>query len=245
MKIFFILILSGLLFAGCGDETKTDLPAADPAADAEASIAQIYTAASENLVRQFGAAMQEELMSALAASGPAHALQVCQLNAPGIEVAHGFDGWTIKRVSEKWRNVKNRPDTTELAILRKFEAATAQDNYLTSWSGPDSARVFNYYKKIMIRRVCLQCHGDLQTVDMDLWRKVKVAYPWDKATGYKEGDLRGMFVVAAEYPAGEEMARLLADGVKITALTAPDSVASDTTASDSATAEPGHEGHNH
>lgn len=243
MRIVVSLIFAGSLLAGCGSEEKTEQPAAEPVVNAETSIAQVYTAASEKLVKQFGSALREELLSALAASGPAHALQACRLEAPNIEAAHGFEGWSVKRVSEKWRNINNRPDTTELAILKKFEAATTDENYVTSWSGPDSARVFHYYKKIMVGRVCLQCHGDLQTVDLDLWQRVKTAYPWDKAVGYKEGDLRGMFVVKAEYPAGEEMAKLLADGVNITQFTAPDSVASDTTGSGSV--EPGHEGHNH
>ena len=120
-----------------------------------------------------------------------------------------------------------------MAILKTFADPTTQDDYLTSWSGPDSARVFHYYRKIVVTQKCLQCHGDLQTVDLDLWRRVKDIYPWDKASGYKVGDLRGMFVATAIWPDSEEMARLLADGISITKFTAPDTTATDTSTGDS------------
>jgi hypothetical protein len=66
----------------------------------------------------------------------------------------------------------------------------------------------------------LKCHGDLQTVDLNLWKETRIAYPYDKATGYKEGDLRGMFVVNAAYPEGLEVARALAEGVSMAELKA-------------------------
>lgn len=100
--------------------------------------------------------------------------------------------------------------------------------FVTRWSGPDTAKVFHYFQRIVTREMCLQCHGDLQTVDLELWKQIRIAYPYDKATGYKVGDLRGMFVVSAAYPAGEETARRLAEGVSIRDLAPKDSARTNT-----------------
>ena len=232
MKILFCTFLMGLLLIGCGTKESSSDDTATPAAESMVETEKLYTEAAEKLVGQFSRALMGTLRAAINENGPAYALQICQQRAPGIVAAHATDGWSIKRVSERWRNAMDRPDTTEVAILAMFADPGTRDGYLTNWSGPDTARVFRYYKKIMVKQMCLQCHGDLQTFDLDLYKKVKVAYPYDKATGYKEGDLRGMFVVEAQYPAGDDLAQLLVDGIDITELTRPDTLAGDTTTTD-------------
>lgn len=232
MKAMICSIMAALILAGCNAQEKTDSGEVETAASSLEADEALFTQAAENLVGQYSQALRTTLMNALNNSGPAFALYECRLEAPGLTAAHSAEGWSIKRVSEKWRNVTGRPDTTEVGVLGLFANRATREDHTVSWTGPDSARVFHYYQKIVVSAMCVQCHGDLQTVDLDLWKKVKVAYPWDKATGYKPGDLRGMYVVKAPYPAGMELAQLLADGLDITELTAVDTIASDTIAAD-------------
>ena len=52
---------------------------------------------------------------------------------------------------------------------------------------------FRFMKAIPTGAVCLKCHGtDLSPA---VTAKLTELYPDDKATGFKEGDLRGAFVV--------------------------------------------------
>jgi hypothetical protein len=46
----------------------------------------------------------------------------------------------------------------------------------------------------------------MQTLGTGVYRTLKRLYPLDKATGYKTGELRGMFVVEANWPEGIEYA---------------------------------------
>jgi hypothetical protein len=48
-------------------------------------------------------------------------------------------------------------------------------------------------KAIPTGAVCLACHGE--TIAPPIAAKINELYPQDQATGFREGDLRGAFVV--------------------------------------------------
>jgi hypothetical protein len=207
---FLIMVTSGCN-SGSPDLERHDAQLTTASTDDE----QLFTEAAGNLVKQFRAELQATLLGAINENGKAYALQMCQKKAQEIAAAHSVAGWTVKRVSAQWRNVADRPDSTEKAVLDRFAEPSTTSDFLVLTSGPDTARTFHYYEKIIVNDMCLQCHGDIQRVDQDLWKIIKILYPYDKATGYKSGDLRGMFVVKAPYPGGEDVARLLAQGVSV------------------------------
>ena len=220
MKVLVCCVISACIAVGCSSQkTETAPQTVQTTANSE-NDEQLYTDAARNLTSQFSTKLQGTLLDALNESGVAYAVELCQTMAPQIASVHSVAGWKVKRVSEKWRTITGRPDSSELQILAKFADPATKENSLTAWSGPDSARVFHYYEKIQVRDVCLKCHGDLQTVDLDLWKQIRILYPWDKATGYRVGDLRGMFVVDAPYPGGRDVAQLLAQGVSVSQIAA-------------------------
>ena len=55
----------------------------------------------------------------------------------------------------------------------------------------------HYYAPILFEKKCLMCHG---TVDRELTKKadsiIKSFYPNDLATGFSEGDLRGIWSIS-------------------------------------------------
>ena len=222
-SILLPALLAGLLLA-CGSDEPAEVEVPDDNAPGYIQDEQVYMKAAKNVVGAFSRDLKSELMSALNASGADYALQICQIKAPEIAAAHTHGGWSIKRVSNKFRNPGNRPDTAEVRILGKFADTSYHQEYYQDWYGPDSSKTFRYCRRIEVAKLCLQCHGDLQTLDRGLYVQVKSLYPWDKATGYHEGDLRGMFVVEAPWPQGKELAEMLAQGVTIPELTQPDTL---------------------
>ncbi|MCK7509930.1 MAG: DUF3365 domain-containing protein [Desulfobacterales bacterium] len=105
------------------------------------------------------------------------------------------------RTSLKTRNPGNEPDAWEAKVLKEFEARKAK--------GEDPAQIeyaeivtangqkqFRYMKAIAIgpNQPCLKCHG--ATLDLAVSTRLKDLYPADKATGYKEGELRGAFTLS-------------------------------------------------
>lgn len=225
MKVSLVLIPVVLALFGCGSKettAKNNAPAPAPTYEADQAV---FTEASRNLVNQFSRSLKSELMAALNEGGAARALRVCRVKAPEIAAAHTKGGWSIKRVSDRMRNPDDRPIGDEGEILASFSDPDFKQDYYQDWYGSDSNKVFRYCQEIITQPMCLQCHGDLQTIEPELYKQIKIAYVWDKATGYKVGDVRGMFVVEAAWPEGRDVAQLLASGVDIESL---DSALTDT-----------------
>jgi len=100
----------------------------------------------------------------------------------------------VRRTSLKVRNTsRNTPDQLDTKILNDYAEKesnkTFKPNDIVVVKDGNTTRV---YKPLVAGKVCLKCHGDITPEVKSVLSKV---YPDDKATGYKEGDFRGVVVV--------------------------------------------------
>ncbi len=104
-------------------------------------------------------------------------------------------GVSVRRTALKIRNQKNKPDAIDLKILnyysKKAEEKKLSPKDIEVVDTNSSTRV---YKPLLIKPVCLKCHGDINKISDDIKTVLNKTYPQDKATGFKEGDLRGVIV---------------------------------------------------
>lgn len=218
MRWIAITILSGLvLLVGCSsDETEERLSAEQAALqdslDRVAMDEDLIRTASARLISEFSDELQSRLAAAIQSNGPTGAITECRLIAPTVADSMSREGWSIRRITDKNRNPDNRATLAEKKIMAVFtDAVQPQRKFFGDWETEDSVTTYTYYKPIFVTKACLQCHGDLQTLAPGVYKTVKKHYPIDKATGYKEGDLRGMFVVETRWPEGKNFAvKLLA-----------------------------------
>ena len=97
----------------------------------------------------------------------------------------------VRRVALKYRNQANKPDSIDEKVLKEFEASLTKKEKLK----PKMVEVNNttrVYKPLLVKKVCLKCHG--ANIEENIAKVIKKHYPNDKATGFKEGDLRGAIV---------------------------------------------------
>ena len=210
-RLLLLLALTALLI-GCGGEKKESAQN-NTVTDTAALRAQdqaILAEASQQLINHFQNDLRANLMKAMAEGGPVGAISVCREVAPAIADSNSVYGWSIRRVSEKYRNPDDRPTVEEKAVLAGFapEASTPPE-YVENWNTTDSVTEYRFYEPIYTQPLCLKCHGDLQTIAPGVLAAVKKNYPDDRATGYQDGQLRGMFVVEVLYPEGMAYARRL------------------------------------
>jgi hypothetical protein len=165
------------------------LTAAETAPEAEARAA----------IAAFAGALQAELTSAMQAGGPLNAIEVCNERAPAIAANVSVEkGMNLSRVSLRNRNPDNAPNDWQSAVLQEFETRQAAGEDLGGLVWQDVAesngqREYRFMKAIPTAPLCLGCHGE--SLAPAVAEKITELYPDDKATGFREGDIRGAFVV--------------------------------------------------
>jgi hypothetical protein len=153
-------------------------------------------------VAAFAGALKSELMSAMKAGGPVQAIDVCHSTAPAIarEISEQ-QGLQVSRVSQRNRNSENAPTGWQTAVLDDFQSrleAGGDPDGMTWQEIADTGdgREFRFMKAITTQPLCLTCHGE--TVAPEVTQRLSELYPDDRATGFREGDLRGAFVVTRQ-----------------------------------------------
>lgn len=208
MNKYLVMVSLTAVLAACGEknaqaQTQAEVPKAAeqarttlaaepvPPVDKAALVEQAKAA-----VQALGGALKAELEAAMKTGGPVAALSVCRIKAPELAKAISAEqGMAVKRVSLKNRNpVMGAANEWQTNVLNDFETRKA--------AGEDPATLayaevvdheFRFMKAIPTAAVCLGCHGT--NLSPALTAKLTELYPQDQAVGYKEGDLRGAFVV--------------------------------------------------
>lgn len=145
------------------------------------------------LLAPFKAQLQQALQEGLQ-RGPAAAIGACRVEAPRIAAALSRDGVRIGRTSHKLRNPANAGPAWARPVLDDYLAKPA--DRAGRVVGVSEGRV-GYVEPIVTQAPCLLCHG--QTIAPDVAATIAELYPADRAVGFREGDLRGVFWV--EFPA--------------------------------------------
>jgi len=159
---------------------------------------QAEVAAAKAAIKEFAGALQTELKTAMKAGGPIAAIGVCNTQAMPITAQASADhGMTLSRVSLKNRNPANAANDWQSAVLEDFEKKKLAGKDITrlAWSETVKAsdgQEFRFMKAIPTGEVCLKCHGT--QIAPEVSQVLANLYPEDRATGYKEGDIRGAFV---------------------------------------------------
>ena len=190
-----IAILAIFIITGC---TNDSLVITDPSPE---EIQRIMPAAKQ-VSQELLLALKTELQSAIATGGFEEAIAVCNLKAiPVSKIVEQSSSSVIrvKRTTSQYRNPFNAPDEIEKLALGYFQNLMVKneplpDNYIQKVSHADSAWYY-FFKPIKMDILCLGCHGKPENIDPDVWNRIKELYPEDKATGYEEGDFRGLVSV--------------------------------------------------
>lgn len=170
-----------LLLAVCA--LVTSAACAGPDFDADARGAELLMPFKTNLKSALVDGMQ---------AGPAEAISVCSMEAPSIATTLSVDGVVMGRSSHKLRNPDNAPPRWLAGHLDSFAAGKQQGPLVLELEGGR----YGYAEPIATQGMCLLCHGE--NLAPEIATRISEAYPEDNATGFREGDVRGVFWV--EFP---------------------------------------------
>lgn len=158
---------------------------------------------AETFLEELGEAMTQEMTE----RGPVEAIIVCTKLAPDIAGRLSREhGWRVTRVGTRVRNpLLGMPDAWEQRVLAEFAERAAKKESFTSMTHHEivtepAGQYFRFMKPILVQQKCLFCHGSRDQIPEPIRMLLKKHYPFDLATGYKAGELRG--AVSIKQPLG-------------------------------------------
>ncbi len=180
LSVFLVL---ALLSAGCGDAPD----AAEPTETPPDSIRQ--------LVEQKIAALNE-MRESLATTIDTPTVdentfkRVCAPVGKRARQISDEQGWTVQQLAEKYRNPAH---TLDSEAQRLYETFLTSPDQTDTWirTTHDGTQGWRYARRITVQSSCLACHGPKEQRP----EFVKTGYPEDRAYGFEEGDLRGLYTV--------------------------------------------------
>ncbi len=151
-------------------------------------------AVTQSFMQQLGKTM----MRTMKQEGPVAAIKVCAEQAPQMTAQISRQrGWKVTRIGTRVRNpMLGMGDTWEQRVLARFQQRLAEGDALNTMvfaeivTEPDG-RYFRFAKAIGVKPKCLVCHGSKKDMPEAVQQLLQARYPFDQATGYRPGELRG------------------------------------------------------
>lgn len=158
---------------------------------------QEYANKGKDIAQSTFKELSTNLMTQMKAGGPAKAIPFCNQRAAPIteELSSKYDV-VIKRTSNKLRSCENEPTVRELEIMEQYKLLISENKELKPVVEIDENEKKHFYAPIKIKANCLTCHGKVgETMNIKTDSIIKSLYQFDIATGYDDGDLRGIWSI--------------------------------------------------
>jgi hypothetical protein len=134
-------------------------------------------------------AVLSELTRELSEQGPGGAIHVCHMSATSVIYRIGREeGVAAGRTSARLRTPSNAARLWAAPIVAQYA-----DGPIAGVDGfaVDLGNRVGIMRPIAHRAVCSPCHGREDQLTPRVRAELKARYPKDRATGFKDGDLRG------------------------------------------------------
>jgi hypothetical protein len=184
-KIAFLLsILLLIAFSSCNKELTAEEK-------------QHFTEKGKEIAQATAKTMLAEVGKNMKEGGVAQAAPYCHAHATEItdKISGEYDV-EVKRTSHKLRNPDNEPNLREMEILEQYLAQKQNSEVLKPVVEKNKDGSVQFYAPIMIAEKCMVCHGELgNTLKEENYETIKNLYPVDQATGFRDGDIRGVWSI--------------------------------------------------
>lgn len=191
MKIKLSIIISGIiLLASCNNETASNVEELSNEVKEvveEKIDTTLYLQKGSEIAQATFKVLSSNLKAAMQRGGVDEAIQFCSINAmPITDSLSQYHNAEIKRTSHKTRNPLNAPTNDETEMLSKYLSGFKEPTVQKNQDGSIS-----YYSPIYTKGLCLTCHGKVENISN--YKSILSKYPNDKAVGFAENDLRGIW----------------------------------------------------
>jgi hypothetical protein len=205
MRVLKVLAVAGVLLLGAGFLSGCQRETASDGGEVEELRVEGATAdtlllprAELQRAREAATALGQDLaglvFTTLEAQGAPAAVRLCSEIAQERTAAHGGEGVSVRRVSNRLRNAHNEPDAAERRELERMQVLDADGRRaveIVRLVPSNAERQLHLMRPIRIQPGCLACHGTPDEIDPEVSHILAERYPDDRAIGYTTGQLRG------------------------------------------------------
>ncbi len=151
------------------------------------------------LVMKTKSVLGKNLLGAIKSKGAEGALVFCSEKAVVLTDSMSVKlNAKIKRVSDKNRNPNNKATGSALEYILATKQILKDGGKPKPKLITVDGKQIKYYP-IMTNKMCMQCHGKPKAdIKPKTQRKIDLLYPNDKAFGYTENELRGIWIVETD-----------------------------------------------
>jgi hypothetical protein len=193
-SVLFILIITTTFIACNTNSPKVSIPNEDEV--------ESIKPVGDKIANELITSLQDELLNAIKSGGVTEAINVCNIKAlpltEGVAMVN-MGNLDLKRTTYKYRNPLNAPNEFEKLALDHFQNKIDNQEDLPEFYiqkiNENNETSFYYYKPLITKEVCLNCHGAIENMSNEVYSIVKELYPNDKAIGYKAGEFRGLISI--------------------------------------------------
>ncbi|MCU0398056.1 MAG: DUF3365 domain-containing protein [Cyclobacteriaceae bacterium] len=185
MRNTVILMLFSLFILTACNKKQKEQPVVAEVPDS------VYLNQGDQLIAVTFDTLRNSLTAAIGLGGFAHAIQFCNEKAYPLTNTYAEEGISIRRSSPKFRNPSNQPDSLEQVVFNEFLINGPKPRLIRT------SQEVHYIKPIIMQGMCLNCHGKPgENIQPETLQAVATLYPEDRATGYTDGELRGIWHIA-------------------------------------------------
>lgn len=193
-----IFVVSIIFFSACKNEKKEEIPSKqeNEYTEAVSKIDPSYQQLGLDMAFTTKSQLGKNLMGVMHEKGTVEALQFCNIKANALTDSMAtVHNAKIKRVSDKTRNPNNKANETELKNIEEFKNMLSNKEEIKPIIETVNDSIYFYYP-ILTNDMCLKCHGTPnKEIDQATLLSLNDLYPTDKAVGYSENQVRGIWSI--------------------------------------------------
>ena len=167
-----------------------------PINDAPAPMRQTI-ARADLVIASMQDAVIRELNETFARGGPDLAIRSCHIDTTLTTHLLKREGIAAGRTSDRLRSPSNRAPKWSEEFIRTWAGRSARD---VAGFAVDLGDRVGVLRPIAEREICANCHGPLDRLTPRVREVLADRYPRDRATGFREGEIRGWFWVEMPKP---------------------------------------------